>query len=670
MSKQDLLIKDTSRFSCLEMPGDDGFTLLQSAVSCGDLQMVSLLVDKLGASVNEYGNTCGWTPLLLACQGGYFSIAQFLVDRKAYIKCRASDGESILHTIHHFTSREHCEAVVKWGLAAGLDINCQLRNQMTPLHATFVGWDYSDGAAADILIQHGADPTSTAKEFDGHFNKISPIGMCAVRLNNKLLQRMIDAAAQISGTEKRIALCKAQALSSMGRKTRFYYMTIGGEGYKARMAAVLNLLIDIDVAAYFKQGTTNLGLDNLLYFAVSYSRDDFVESLLIACPGIDVNAIAQEEQETGSFNRPCIQLSIERSSLEAARILVKHGADLLLQDPRDYNALHAAAHYFPDILLELVEAVEKLPLNKRGHRAMKEILEETNSERLTVFGVLVLEGYDREIAIAEILRKRYGLEYDYRVIKADKNENWITLCGLLIHLAVNTNLLSVEQIYYLLNLNPRPQFICNSNGETLLTKAMGLTSYQRSNNVPSHQLVAKILEIYGSYENLLLGPGDGTSFHIAASYANQKALEMMANFIITRFPDKKIPWNKKITIGDTKATSLDLLQHEAGNAKLASNGWLPSDGVVLKTIKAAAIECYKYLHPYMRIEYEHEINGHATTTRWTRGGQVWTENEVNTLIRRFSEMWQDYFGEPEEIIWEGLIKKAEERSGREKWKRN
>ena len=476
ISDSQYLKDDIVKYGCLEMPDANGFTLLQTAVVKEDLDLVKILVTDLGASVNEYGNTYGWTPLLLSCHCGYFSLSMWLIENGADVKARElQNGHSILHSLNRFTRREQCEKILAVALESGLDINCSLKCGMTPLSATFVGWDYSRGAAVRALLDNGADPTRKARMFDDYWDFTTPIGQCAKALDVELLRKMISVAQTllptrgVSSTDS-LSNSKAQALISLGRNTRFYFMATVGEGYMDKLTSVLKLILDDDALRAFQVNdprTYSRYFNPGLSFAVQTGRGYLVEAVLKAFPQTRVDV-----PPAIPLSRSFLHVAIERRGVEAVRALVKHGANLLAKGVYNQNALHVAAHYFPSILLELVQAVETLPLEARGHKGMKGILEARNDGGLTVFGLLVQEGYDNEKDIAEYLRAKYDLEYDYSVPMGEQSGQVMTFTGRTIMIAVGGGLIPVTQIRYLLELSPPPAFVCSSRGDTLLTLAI------------------------------------------------------------------------------------------------------------------------------------------------------------------------------------------------------
>jgi hypothetical protein len=181
--------------------------------------------------------------------------------------------------------------------------------------------------------------------------------------------------------------------------------------------------------------------------------------LLRACPGTAV--------ETFRVRRLCLYLAIERRNRDVVTTLIHHGADLIRVGPRNRHALHVAAHYFPSVLMELIDVVELLSKKQRAYKSVKEQLEMRSKSGFSVYGQLLLEGYEVERELAENLRIKYGLDYDYKVFANDGS--WHTLTYLLTGLSKLHGLIPVSYFRYLLQLFPSPQFVCSSDGSTILT---------------------------------------------------------------------------------------------------------------------------------------------------------------------------------------------------------
>jgi ankyrin repeat protein len=464
----DAFVIEVRQLGCLNTPDVDGLTLLQTAVSRNDFLKVQLLVEQLQADVNEVGNTTGWTPLWISCLFGYHDIAMFLLKKGASPHCcDIQHGVTILHTLSQFSEAYQVRDIVDMALNAGIDIDTTASNGMTPLHATFVSWDYSRGAAAQILLEHGADPTRQAPYY---LDVITPIALCARLLDIKLLESMLMAAERLPGLSTgdahvNLGMAKAQAFCWLTYPTRFWYMCTVGKGYEAALASALHLILDADMMHELARdqrvnpGTTPLRC------ACHLSRSHIVKALLEVAPSIDLESV---EGDPGQ--RPCLQLAIQRRSRECAEILINHGAQILYVAPDGQNALHVAAHYFPSLLPQLIASAEAMNSDTRGG-TMKEILDLRNKRGYSVFGLLLAEGYLESTITADLIRSKYDLDYDS--LAEYQEESSATLTGVLIRLSVSHGLIPVGQIQYLLDLEPQPSFVCSNDGETLLTRAVG-----------------------------------------------------------------------------------------------------------------------------------------------------------------------------------------------------
>jgi ankyrin repeat protein len=477
-------IAEVTRLGCLESCSDYGFTLLQVAVVKDDLEMVRILVLELGASINAYGNTYGWTPLLLSCHCGYFVMAKWLVEHGANATIREElQGATILHSLHRFSNRQECEEILDIALSADIDINCSMKNGMTPLHATFSGWDYSEGAAAKLLLEYGADPTRQAEEWDGHFGFVTPITLAAQVLDVDLVLEMISAAdsfISIAGLSARRQLshAKAQAFSALTTRTRFYYMATAGRGYIEKLQATISLLADKDMRDIVdeRRAEDERVVDTCLAMSIHKARGFFTEALLNVFPDTKVDAPFE------GLSRTFLQIAIERRSIEAVRCLIRHGANLLAKDIRGRNALQVAAHYFPAVLPELIKLLEESPLEERGGKNIKDILESQDNSGHTLFAQLLLEGYDEERQLAESLRLKYGLQHDYKM--GGDGDKWMTLVGYLVSAAAADGLIPIEHVQYLIDLDPAPAYVCDSEGKTLLSLVVqGFSGCKLNSNV-------------------------------------------------------------------------------------------------------------------------------------------------------------------------------------------
>ncbi|KAF5553500.1 serine threonine kinase [Fusarium napiforme] len=581
--------EEVTQFECLNCCNKDGFTLLQIAACKNDLVMARALVD-LGADLNAHGNTHGWAPLLLSCHCGHFDIAKLLIDNGADPTIRETlHGATILHSLTQFSKREHCEEIFDIALSAGLDINVQMKNGATPLHATFAAWDYSQGVATELLLEYGADPTRQVQEWDGFLNFNTAVAHAAQQLDVDLLRKMLaasEALVAILGLSARRQLsdAKAQALSALFRRTRFYCMCVGGKGYKEKLETVISLLADEDTRAVMverRRVDKKQPTDPFLTMCTFRGSGFFVDAFLKVFPDTII------DDPSWNLPRLFLHVSIERRDIEAVRAFIRQGANILTKERGGRNALHFAAHYFPKILPELIKTLEEFPPERRKGKNMTEILEEQCNSGLTVFAQLLVEGYDDERKLAEALRAKYSLKHDY---KMSRDGTWVTFGGYLVSLAVADGLVPIEHIQYLLNIDPLPEYVTTPAGKTLLATA--IEGFSGCMYPHTYNDTADPFKHGTPFDDIfrIIDERDRTSLHIAAYWSNKTALQMIKDHAQRHFPSKKVPWN-------TVASGNTVLDHALLGIKEKSPPALDSEvnKVAARSTKKAALGCYVFL---------------------------------------------------------------------------
>ncbi|EWZ46369.1 serine/threonine protein kinase [Fusarium oxysporum Fo47] len=564
--------EEVTRLDCLNCCNKDGFTLLQIATVKNDLVMAHALVE-LGADVNAYGNTHGWVPLLLSCHCGHFDMAKLLIDNGADPTIRESlHGATILHSLTQFSKREYCEEILDIALSAGLDINVPMKNGATPLHTTFAAWDYSRGVATELLLEYGADATRQVQGWDGFLNFDTAITHAAQQLDVDLLRRMLaasEALVAILGlsAQRQLSDAKAQALSALFRRTRFY------SDEDARSVLIERRRVDK------KQPT-----DPFLTMCTFRGSGFFVDAFLKVFPDTVI------DDPSWNLPRLFLHVAIERRDIEAVRAFVRQGADILTKERGGRNALHFAAHYFPKILPELIKTLEEFPSDRRQGKSMTGILEEQCNSGLTVFAQLLVEGYDDERKLAETLRAKYSLNHDY---KMHRDGSWVTFGGYLVSLAVADGLVPVEHIQYLLKLDPLPEYATTPTGKTLLATAIeGFSGSRDSYELACHQITRMLLAKYPDFDDVFRVTDERgrSSLHIAAYWSNKTALQMIKDHAQRHFPNKNNPWN-------TVASGNTVLDHALLGIKEKSLPTLDTEvnKVATRSTRKAALACYVFL---------------------------------------------------------------------------
>lgn len=195
--------------AAMDLRGTGNWTSLHNAAARGDSRAVhSFLCSK--ANVNAVTSHFGWTPLWVACEGGYFDVACDLLEHGADVTLRErTSGRSILHLLSRFREDSQIRALVAAAEASGLQVDDIDRDGNTPLLKTFVGWDFSSGAAARILLKEGANPLVTNRW------GWNPLSVCVNRLNHDMLRAMLMCPAMGGVPEENVAGAMGDALRSI-----------------------------------------------------------------------------------------------------------------------------------------------------------------------------------------------------------------------------------------------------------------------------------------------------------------------------------------------------------------------------------------------------------------------------------------------------------------------
>ena len=471
-------IQDVRRLNCLECYNENNFTLLQEAVSHANTDMVDLLVNEMGADIDNYGNTPGWTPLWLACFSGQADLAVQLIQKGAAKNCHdLRTGYGILHLINRFSSYDEIDRIVTILSIDNqdFDINEACKDKFAPLHTTFLDFDFSDGCAARCLLDHGADPTKAALDME---KGLTPIDLCILRLDHALLKAMISCKflsrhSPDGEIRRKITKVKEHAFRILLTFTEFQLRSSVGRDWYTALQRVLEQLVDDDMQRLLAgDHPTDKGF-KILEGAIGRSRSHIAQAILdldlasvnppVSCP-------------------PLLHFAIERRMDDITFALIAKGADFLRRDEHGQHALHMAAHHHSAILEPLINKFESLSEDERRGNLIKQVLELHTNEGFDVISLLLVEGSQAEVILTERLRRRFGLDLDAMVLS--DIEDQMTLAGVLIAISNLGGLIPLTQINYLFGLDPPLRFVCSKSGHTLLHFAvMGQMSCMYTNKL-------------------------------------------------------------------------------------------------------------------------------------------------------------------------------------------
>jgi uncharacterized protein len=167
-------------------PQADGMTALHWAAYLDDFETARLLVETKAnvSATNRYGVT----PLSLACQNGNTEIVELLLERGADANITLRGGETALMTAARTGKPGPVSALIK----RGADVNAKERRGQTALM-----WAAAEGHAevVDLLIKAGADTYATLP--DSGFNAFF---FAARDGRPEVVRTLIRAGADVNGT--------------------------------------------------------------------------------------------------------------------------------------------------------------------------------------------------------------------------------------------------------------------------------------------------------------------------------------------------------------------------------------------------------------------------------------------------------------------------------------
>jgi ankyrin repeat protein len=472
ISKKDQFVNSVLWHKCTESIGHSRLNLLQIAALWGDVKMAEALVVDLGADVNSVGDTPGYTPLWISCLNGHLDTALFLAKHEADARVKdTKDGRTILHFLNRFQSRNDVSQILRIGLQAGLAVDELDLERNTPLLSTFIGWDFSHGAAAQVLLQARADPLVHSER-----NFSAVVGALRI-LDVDLLISLFKhgGKCRLKDNENKelptnpLEQEKALSFNFLCSQNEFYCRRICGPDAAARLKAVVDLILQDNMSSTFRSMGLIEGDTTPLIISCYRRRSDLLEAVLssASCPDLD---------EADSYGMTALHWCAERGNLDGIKQLLRAGANPLLFSNKGLNIFHIAARFAPDFLLQTLNAIETeevpCPQGLDGRALLA--IPTRDKDETTPFVLAVMEGTPEHLNCAEALRTRYSLDYDAYEIPAlnisgrIEDEAKMTLMAYLTAGSVMTNIITLSQVEYVLNLNPKPRFRADMSGKTLL----------------------------------------------------------------------------------------------------------------------------------------------------------------------------------------------------------
>ncbi|KAF4631421.1 hypothetical protein G7Y89_g6708 [Cudoniella acicularis] len=513
ISKKDQFIASVRKQECTESIGDSRLTLLQIAALMGDVKMAEALVIDLGADVNAIGDTPGYSPLWITCLNGHLNMALFLIKHGADV--RVKDAKD--------------------------------------------GWDFSHGAAAQVLLRARANPLVHSK-----MNFRAAVGALRT-LDVDLLASIFEQAGKRhleDNENKRMSISpleqeKALAFNFLFHQTEFYCRRVCGSDTDIKLKSVADLILQENMSSTFRSMGLMEGDSTPLIISCYRGRIDLLKVILssAACPDLDA---------VDSCGMTAIHWCAERGNLDGAKELLCAGANPLLFENKGFNVFHIAARFAPDFLMRILDAIESGEVPRPQGLDARALLaiSAQNEDEAPPFVLLVLEGTPEHLRSAEMLRKQYCLDYDayeiptLRLFHHREYEAKMTLMAYLTAGSVVTNIITLSQVEYVLNLEPKPRFRADTSGKTLLHFAVsGFYHADLGSNSSGYAVLQLLLRTFSGRSYVETPDDEGnTPIHSAAAASNLTALEIIESHLASQSEDFNV--NVRNNEGETP---LDLL---------------------------------------------------------------------------------------------------------------
>jgi cytohesin len=297
-----------------------------------------------GADVNAQADTDHPTPLHLASYHGGFKVAQLLLDHGADINVRDKDGRTPLHgTLVDMTDDldDYFFDTVRFLLEHGANVHGLDNDHATPLH---VASQCGGTKAARLLLEHGAD----VHALDG--NHSTPLHFASHSGNAKTARLLLEHNADVHALDNdhstplhfisqhsdagaACILLEHGALVDARDNKGLTPLQVALQRGNAKVARIL-LEHGANIDTRNKEGQTPRNL--LLAMWSDIRPDDDIDNIrFFLGRGADVDAI--DDNHSG-----LLHVASYWGSVEVARLLLEHGANIDVRNSGGQTPLHRA----------------------------------------------------------------------------------------------------------------------------------------------------------------------------------------------------------------------------------------------------------------------------------------------------------------------------------------
>lgn len=361
----------------------------------------------------------GFTPFLLAADGGNTKSMEVLLSRGSYLHAKTEDGRNALHL-----AAGHARAT-RFLLDRGLDPAGASDDGRTPLHVAAERYD-GDGESIRLLVAKKA-PLG-AEDAEGMTPLL--VGLSADRRGH--VQALLDAGAPLGTsitarlrvlndvlrTEARVrALLAAKDADAL--KPFVDLAKTLSNGYRwQRDAEGLPALLDWlkpapDALAWLRPGTLNVAVREVLAARGLGTDAGPGDRAAAAATAGDVDALERlaptpaDLRAPGPDGLPPLHAAVKNGHLDAARWILDRGVDVEARDGEGRTALHLAAERYGD---DAASVVRLLLDHGADTKAKVESPSEYASDRDATPMHLAANEYRSDVATALVLATRTSVD--------------------------------------------------------------------------------------------------------------------------------------------------------------------------------------------------------------------------------------------------------------------
>lgn len=367
---------------CISRDMTEGRTLLLCAAQAGSKEAIDIVM-KLNGNLTDKDDS-GATLLHYAAKAGNLDAFRFLLSQGMESNALANDGSSLLH----FAVAHGREEIVDLLIENGADPCVQRKDGMTPLHLLSVAtsaipqeeWEWEEREWKDMLemlLANGADLAIKDRMGNSSFKllldalgkegleepgisargrklKILSSMMC-IALGHITDPRILDEkfeglhplslAVQIADEDLTAKLLEHPVNVDARNEDKFHHTALELACIFGCRRNLFKAMLERSTKLTDKH-QSEFGLIHLASDTNSSASTDIVSTLLEA--GMDPNM-------RGRGARTSLMLAAEAGKVEIAKVLLRHGADVLATSVDGWNAVHFAASAGREMILQLLK---------------------------------------------------------------------------------------------------------------------------------------------------------------------------------------------------------------------------------------------------------------------------------------------------------------------------